>query len=59
MAYSETSDEEVELDDPNLDAALHQAEQLLGIPPDPNEYVHAIPACLKVWEHSTYSDCVL
>lgn len=41
MAYSETSDEEVDLDDPNLDAALHQAEQLLGIPPDPNEYVRS------------------
>ena len=35
MAYSDTSDEEdVDLNNPNLDAALHQAEQLLGIPPD-------------------------
>lgn len=34
MAYSDTSDEEVDLNDPNLDAALHQAEQLLGIPPE-------------------------
>lgn len=34
MAYSETSGEEVDLDNPNLDAALHQAEQLLGIPPE-------------------------
>ncbi|KAL3153825.1 hypothetical protein ABBQ32_013401 [Trebouxia sp. C0010 RCD-2024] len=28
------SDEEVDLNNPNLDAALHQAEQLLGIPPE-------------------------
>ncbi|KAL3140274.1 hypothetical protein ABBQ38_004542 [Trebouxia sp. C0009 RCD-2024] len=34
MAYSDTSDEEVDLNNPNLDAALHQAEQLLGIPPE-------------------------
>ena len=34
MAYSDTSDDDVDLDNPNLDAALHQAEQLLGIPPE-------------------------
>lgn len=39
MAYSETSGEEVDLDNPNLDAALHQAEQLLGIPPDQARFV--------------------
>lgn len=39
MAYSDTSDEEVDLNNPNLDAALHQAEQLLGIPPEQARYV--------------------
>lgn len=39
MAYSDTSDEEVDLNDPNLDAALHQAEQLLGIPPEQARWV--------------------
>ncbi|KAL0023643.1 hypothetical protein WJX77_010140 [Trebouxia sp. C0004] len=34
MAYSDTSDEEADSNNPNLDAALHQAEQLLGIPPE-------------------------
>lgn len=38
MAYSDTSDEEVDLNNPNLDAALHQAEQLLGIPPEQPRY---------------------
>ncbi len=44
MAYSDTSDEDVDLNNPNLDAALHQAEQLLGIPPEQARC--ADPTCL-------------
>ena len=49
MAYSETSGEEVDLDNPNLDAALHQAEQLLGIPPEQAKsvYVAYMPCRLR------------
>ena len=44
MAYSDSSDEDVDLNNPNLDAALHQAEQLLGIPPDEARFC-TIPCC--------------
>ena len=58
MAYSETSGEEVDLDNPNLDAALHQAEQLLGIPPDQARSVCVayMPCCSQILSSDPVSD---
>lgn len=62
MAYSETSGEDVDLDNPNLDAALHQAEQLLGIPPEQARYGvvvvnQQLKACISYMSQPVLAGC--